>query len=108
MSKTFAATLAAYAVESGTFSLSEKASAYLPALSGSALDKVDVLDLGTYTAGGLPLQVPDDVTNQDGMIAYFRPGNRSSPREHTGVIPIPASACSAIWRRKAWASRSMR
>lgn len=72
VSKTFAATLAAYAVESGTFSLSEKASAYLPALSGSALDKVDVLDLGTYTAGGLPLQVPDDVTNQDGMIAYFR------------------------------------
>ncbi|MFD9899221.1 class C beta-lactamase [Mesorhizobium sp. NPDC059025] len=72
VSKTFAATLAAYAVESGTFSLSEKASAYLPALSGSALDKVDALDLGTYTAGGLPLQVPDDVTNQDGMIAYFR------------------------------------
>lgn len=72
VSKTFAATLAAYAVESGTFSLSEKASAYLPALSGSALDKIDVLDLGTYTAGGLPLQVPDDVTNRDGMIAYFR------------------------------------
>ena len=72
VSKTFAATLAAYAVETGTFSLSEKASAYLPALSGSAFDKIDVLDLGTYTAGGLPLQVPADVTNQDGMIAYFR------------------------------------
>ncbi|MFE0016211.1 class C beta-lactamase [Mesorhizobium sp. NPDC059054] len=72
VSKTFAATLAAYAVESGTFSLSEKASTYLPALDGGALGKTDVLDLGTYTAGGLPLQVPDDVTNQDGMIAYFR------------------------------------
>lgn len=72
VSKTFAATLAAYAVENGTFSLTEKASAYLPALAGGALDKIDVLDLGTYTAGGLPLQVPDEVTNQDGMIAYFR------------------------------------
>lgn len=72
VSKTFAATLAAYAMESGTFSLTEKASAYLPALAGGALDKIDVLDLGTYTAGGLPLQVPDEVTNQDGMIAYFR------------------------------------
>lgn len=72
VSKTFAATLAAYAVESGTFSLSEKASTYLPALDGGALGKTDVLDLGTYTAGGLPLQVPADVTNQDGMIAYFR------------------------------------
>lgn len=71
VSKTFAATLAAYAVENGTFSLSEKASSYLPALRGSAFDKIDVLDLGTYTAGGLPLQVPNDVTNK-GMIAYFR------------------------------------
>lgn len=72
VSKTFAATLAAYAVESGKFSLSGKASGYLQALAGSVFDKIDTLDLGTYTAGGLPLQIPAGVTGQDGMIAYFR------------------------------------
>jgi beta-lactamase class C len=72
ISKTFTATLASYAEVRGTLSLSDSASKHLPALAGSSFDAISVLDLGTYTAGGLPLQFPDDVTDQDKMIAYFR------------------------------------
>lgn len=72
ISKTFTATLASYAATRGTLSFSDKASQYMPALAGSSFDKISLLDLGTYTAGGLPLQFPDDVTDQDRMIAYYR------------------------------------
>jgi len=72
VSKTFTATLAAYAQLQGTLSLSDGASRYLPALAGSALDRISVLELGTYTAGGLPLQFPDEVTDPDRMVAFYR------------------------------------
>ncbi|MQB42286.1 class C beta-lactamase [Rhizobium sp. ICMP 5592] len=72
ISKTFTATLASYAQLRGTLSFSDKASKYLPALAGSSFDTISVLDLGTYTAGGLPLQFPDEVNDQDKMIAYYR------------------------------------
>ncbi|WP_238231353.1 class C beta-lactamase [Methylobacterium thuringiense] len=72
VSKTFTATLAAYAQATGALSFSEAASKHLPALAGSAFDGISLLDLGTYTAGGLPLQFPDAVTSHDGMIAFYR------------------------------------
>ncbi|MVV50304.1 beta-lactamase [Pseudomonas sp. PB120] len=72
VSKTFTATLAAYAQASGKMSLSDKASDLLPALRGSAFDHVSVLQLGTYTAGGLPLQFPDDADAPDTMLGYFK------------------------------------
>jgi beta-lactamase class C len=72
ISKTFTATLASYAQISGKLSLSDSASKYLPSLRGSSFDKVSLLNLGTHTSGGLPLQVPDDVTNDDQLIAYFQ------------------------------------
>lgn len=72
ISKTFTATLAATAQLQGTLSLSDSASQYLPELAGSSFDRISVLDLGTYTAGGLPLQFPDDVTDPDRMIAFYR------------------------------------
>lgn len=71
VSKTFTATLASYAQATGTLSLSDMASADLPLLRGSSFDRVSLLNLGTHTAGGLPLQVPDNVTNNDQLIAYL-------------------------------------
>lgn len=71
ISKTFTATLASYARETGALSFSDSPSKYVPELAGSAFDKVSLLDLATYTAGGLPLQFPDDVT-QKNVIAYYR------------------------------------
>jgi beta-lactamase class C len=72
VSKTFTATLAAYAQVMGKLSLSDSASNYLPALRGSAFDNVKLLNLGTHTPGGLPLQVPGDVTNDAQLMAYLR------------------------------------
>lgn len=72
LSKTFTATLAAYAQASGKLSLSDNASQVLPALRGSAFDNISVLQLGTYTAGGLPLQFPGEADRQDKMLGYFK------------------------------------
>jgi beta-lactamase class C len=72
ISKTFTATLGSYAQVRGALSLSDSASKYMPALSGSAFDKFSLLDLAAYTAGGLPLQFPDDVTDQEEMVAFYK------------------------------------
>ena len=72
VSKTFTATLAAYAQATGKLDLSDNASQVLPALRGSAFDSISVLQLGTYTPGGLPLQFPSDADHQDKMLGYFK------------------------------------
>ena len=71
ISKTFTATLAVYAQTTGKLSLDDHPGKYIPELKGTAIDKASLLNLGTYTAGGLPLQFPDEVPD-DGMIAYFQ------------------------------------
>ncbi|WP_236710405.1 class C beta-lactamase [Pseudomonas sp. RIT-PI-q] len=72
VSKTFTATLAAYAQASGKISLSDKASHILPELRGSAFDTISVLQLGTYSAGGLPLQFPSESDAPEKMLGYFK------------------------------------
>ncbi|WP_230534213.1 class C beta-lactamase [Microvirga roseola] len=79
ISKTFTVTLASYAQVTGALSFSDKASKYMPALAGSSFDQISLLDLGTYAAGGLPLQIPDGVTDQETMIAYYRNWRPSYP-----------------------------
>jgi beta-lactamase class C len=71
VSKTFTATLAAYAQIGGVLSLSDMASNYLPSLRGGSFDKVSLLNLGTHMSG-LPLQIPDTVTNNAELMAYLR------------------------------------
>ncbi|MGF7116942.1 beta-lactamase class C [Pseudomonas laurylsulfatiphila] len=72
VSKTFTATLAAYAQATGKLSLSDKASQILPALRGSAFDNISVLQLGTYSAGGLPLQFPAESDSADKMLGFYK------------------------------------
>jgi beta-lactamase class C len=72
VSKTFTATLVEYARAGGHLSLADAASRYLPELRGSSFDTISLLDLGTHTSGGLPLQFPDAVTNDAQMMQYFR------------------------------------
>lgn len=69
LSKTFTATLAVYAQQQGKLSFKDPASHYLPELRGSAFDGVSLLNLATHTSG-LPLFVPDDVTNNAQLMAY--------------------------------------
>ncbi|KPQ25134.1 MAG: beta-lactamase class C [Halomonas sp. HL-48] len=83
VSKIFTATLAAYADASGALSLSDPVSQHLPALEGSAFDEITLRELGTYTAGELPLQFPDDVQSEAAMIDYYRQWQpESAPGSH--------------------------
>ena len=72
ISKLFTATLGAYTEARDTLNLSDNASQYLPELQGSAFDHISLLDLATYTSGGLPLQFPDTVSNERQMLDYYR------------------------------------
>lgn len=72
VSKTFTATLAAWAQVLGKLSLADRPGNFMPQLKGSAIDRARLLHLGTYTAGGLPLQFPDAVSDSARMIGYFR------------------------------------
>ncbi len=72
ISKTFTATLASYAQVNRRLSLSDKTSTFVPSLRGTSFGDLTLLNLGTHTSGGLPLQVPDYVTNEDQLLAYFR------------------------------------
>jgi beta-lactamase class C len=72
ISKVFTATLASYAQVQGKLSLGDHPGKYMPRLKGSAIDKASLLNLGTYTAGGLPLQFPDEIENDAQMIRYFQ------------------------------------
>ncbi|WP_447956903.1 class C beta-lactamase [Vreelandella sp. EE7] len=71
LSKLYTATLAAYADTTSALTLTEPASRYLSELEGSAFDAISLLELATYTAGGLPLQFPD-VVDDAAMLDYFR------------------------------------
>jgi beta-lactamase class C len=44
----------------------------MPELKGSAIGNTRLLDLGTHTAGGFPLQLPDAVKTQKQLFAYYR------------------------------------
>ncbi len=72
LSKTFTATAATYAQALGRISLNEHPGTYLPELAGSPIDRATLLNLGTYTAGGLPLQFPSDVTDDAQIQTYFQ------------------------------------
>ncbi|HSP30720.1 MAG TPA: class C beta-lactamase, partial [Halomonas sp.] len=83
VSKIFTAALAGYAQSSSALSLSDPASQHLPALEGSAFDEITLLELGTYTAGELPLQFPDAIQSEEQMIDYYRQWQpESTPGSH--------------------------
>ena len=72
VSKTFLATLAAYAQEEGRLSLASSVDTYMPEFRGTPFGKVSLIHLGTHTAGGFPLQVPDEVTDQQQLVAWLK------------------------------------
>ncbi|MDE1992765.1 MAG: beta-lactamase [Rhizobiaceae bacterium] len=72
ISKTFTVTLASHAEVLGQLSLSDTASKYLPAMKGKPFGDIKLLNLGTHTAGGFPLQVPDDVKTDKQLMAYLQ------------------------------------
>ncbi|EPD6689431.1 class C beta-lactamase [Cronobacter turicensis] len=78
LSKTFTATLAGAAQQEGKLDFSAPASRYLPALNGSAFDRVTLRHLATHTSG-MPLFVPDDVKNTAQLMAWYRAWQPAQP-----------------------------
>jgi beta-lactamase class C len=72
VSKTVAAALTTFAQVTGVLSLEDRPSQFLPALADSPVDSATLMHLGTYTAGGLPLQFPDEVSDHDLMLQYYQ------------------------------------
>ncbi|WP_387463683.1 class C beta-lactamase [Photorhabdus sp. RM323S] len=72
VSKTFAASLISWAQVTGAISLSDKASQHFQPLTGSAFDNISLLNIATYTAGGLPLQFPDEIDNNSKMVNWYQ------------------------------------
>lgn len=72
VSKTFTATLANYAELNGTLALEDTADKYIPYLKNSAIGNTKLINLGTYSAGGLPLQVPEDIKNHKELLRYYK------------------------------------
>jgi beta-lactamase class C len=76
ISKTFTASLATYAQVHGYLSLSDEVGKYFEPLRGTPFGGVTLLELGTHTAGSLPMQVPDGIEDNAQLQQYlkgFRP-----------------------------------
>jgi len=94
ITKTFTASLASYAQVCGYLSLSDKTSKYLPSLQDRKFGNVTLLNLGTHTPGGLPLQVRIRSETTINCCSISKTGSPPMNREHIELIPIPVSAHS--------------
>ncbi|MDE4454856.1 class C beta-lactamase [Psychrobacter sp. DAB_AL62B] len=72
ISKTFTATAASYAELNGQLSINDSVDKYIPYLTDSPIGNTKLINLATYTAGGLPLQVPDEVKNNKELLRYYK------------------------------------
>ncbi|WP_044424515.1 class C beta-lactamase [Pseudomonas avellanae] len=72
ISKTFTATLATWAQANGQLSLTQSIDTYMPQLRDTRLGKIPVFHLGTHTAGGFSIQVPENVQNTRQLMDYFK------------------------------------
>jgi beta-lactamase class C len=79
VSKTYTAAFAAHAQATKRLSLSDPASRHMPELAKSPIGSTTLDQLGTYIAGGLPLQVPEEVETPQQLISYFQNWKPSFP-----------------------------
>ncbi len=100
ISKTFTATLAAYAQAKGQLTLTDSPARFVPELAGTEFAKLTLVNLGTHTTGGFPLQVPDDVRDNAQLMQYLKawkpehaPGTyRSYANPSIGMLGVVAAA----------------
>ncbi|WP_182356324.1 class C beta-lactamase [Komagataeibacter europaeus] len=92
ISKIFNVTLAALAEERGELSLNDTVAHHVCADACSIGNRLTLMDLATHHSGGLPLQVPDNITNVDGLVTWLKnwhppePGARSYSNISIGML----------------------
>ena len=108
ISKMFTTTLAALGHVTGKLSLDEHPGRHLPRLKGRPIDRATLLHLGTYTAGGLPLQFPDPVGDDSAALAYFQGWKANGPpgtvRQYSNPSIALLGAVTAVAMKDRFAS----
>ena len=79
LSKTFTAISGTYAKNQGKISFDDQPGKYVPALKNSEINKVNLLELLTFTSGNLPLQFPDNIKTDKQILEYFKKWKVKNP-----------------------------
>ena len=72
ISKTFAGVIGAMALERGEIKLTDPVAQHWPALTAKQWQPINMQHLATYTAGGLPLFMPDSVIDKASLLSYYQ------------------------------------
>lgn len=90
VSKLYTGLLAATAQVDARISLHDRPGRHIPWLRGTALDSATLDQLGTYTAGGLPLQFPDGVRDDASLRGYLTRWRPSTPPNEARLYSNPS------------------
>ncbi|MBJ9739346.1 ADC family extended-spectrum class C beta-lactamase [Acinetobacter oleivorans] len=72
VSKLFTATAGGYAKTKGAISFKDTPGKYWKELKNTPIDRVNLLQLATYTSGNLSLQFPDEVQTDQQVLTFFK------------------------------------
>ena len=72
ISKTFAGVIGAMALERGEIKLTDPVAKHWPQLTATPWQQINMQHLATYTAGGIPLFMPESVTDKPSLLDYLQ------------------------------------